>query len=444
MKASQFGKNFIWGTATSSYQIEGAFDLDGKSPSIWDTFSHTKGKVKNGDHGDVACDHYHLYKDDVKIMKQIGFNAYRFSLSWPRIIPNGAGKPNQAGIDFYNRLIDELLKKKITPWVTLYHWDLPQNLEDRGGWLNRDIINWFNDYTQVCANAFADRVKHFIVLNEPFIFIGMGYLLGTHAPGKRGFQKYLKAAHHTLLAQAEAARTLRAHKKSLKIGTTNAIQAVEPFRNIAKDEKVARAADAILNRMWVDPVFGRGYPSSAAPSLHDIARYAQEGDQDRIKFNFDFMGINHYTRVRFKANRLIPYIKGRPIQAESKAEYDTTAMKWEIYPRGFYNILKQFGSYPEIPEIYITENGMALEDEVVDGRVDDARRIEFFENYLAELLKAKKEGVNIKGYFAWSLLDNFEWAEGYRPRFGLVHVDFNSLKRTLKDSALWFKKFLKK
>ncbi|MCB1145175.1 MAG: beta-glucosidase [Leptospiraceae bacterium] len=430
-------KKFIFGSATSSYQIEGAWNEDGKSASIWDTFSH-KGKIKDKSNADIACDHYNRFQEDVEIMAQLNLDAYRFSIAWPRVLPLGTGKPNEKGIDFYKRLCDNLLEKSIRPFVTLYHWDLPQILEDKGGWTNRDIIEWFSEYTSVMHNALKDRVKDWIILNEPFVFIVLGYLLGVHAPGRRGFKNFFRASHHAMLAQAASARILRSLDSTARIGTTVSCTATYPARDNEKDRQAARRFDAFYNRFYIDPVVGRGYPMQDLPVLKKIKKYIMPDDDKGIQFDFDFWGINTYSTKLVKRNRVVPWLGYR----ELKRKLPRTAMGWEIDARGIHDLLMQFGKYPEIKELYITENGAAFDDRVEDGRVHDMNRIHYLNQHIDAVLKARANGVNVNGYFAWSLMDNFEWAEGFRPRFGLVHVDYKTLQRTIKDSGYWYRDFI--
>jgi len=400
LRAADFGNDFTWGVATAAYQTEGAYDLDGRRMSVWDTFSHTDGNVKNNQTGDTACDFYHLYPGDISIIRDLDFNAFRFSLSWSRIVPNGKTGVNQKGIDFYHRVIDTCLEKGIVPWITLYHWDLPQDLEDQGGWRNRDVVKRFSDYVSVCANAYGDKVKHWMVLNEPFAFTALGYMLGMHAPGRYGLKNFLPAVHHA----------------------------------------VVKRYDAFLNRLFIEPSLGMGYPVADLPFLHRIGKYILTNDESLMKFNFDFTGVQNYTRTVVQSNLIIPYLLGSPVSPKRRKVGQITEMGWEVYPEGIYRALKYLAKYP-VRDIYVTENGAAFKDVLIEGRIHDIDRIEFYKAYLQQVLKAKREGVNVKGYFAWSLLDNFEWAEGYRPRFGLVYVDFASQKRYIKDSGLWFKNF---
>ncbi len=443
-KRGDFGKNFLWGTATASYQIEGSHDKDGKGVSIWDTFSHIDGKIKNNENGDIACDFYNRYPSDIALAKKMNMEVFRFSTAWTRLLPNGIGKVNQKGVDFYNKVIDECLKKNLSPWLTLYHWDLPQALEDKGGWTNRDIINWFGEYTNLCADKFGDRVKNFMILNEPTIFSMLGYLDGRHAPGHKDVGKFLKVVHHISMVQAEAGRILRQKLKDAQIGTTYSCNIVQPITEEEQDKKAAEKLDVLLNRMYIEPAVGLGYPSETLPLLKNIEKFMQPDDMEKLKFDFDFIGIQNYTRVVVKHDEKSPLLGIKFVEAKDRNVPKMTAMKWEVYPEGIYLILKQFAQYKGIKKIIITENGAAFEDKLEGKKIHDKERIDFFETYLSEVLRAKKEGVPVEGYLVWSMLDNYEWAEGYHPRFGLVYVDYPTQKRYIKDSGLWFQKFLKK
>jgi beta-glucosidase len=441
LKRGDFGKDFLWGVATSAYQIEGAYNVDGRGPSIWDTFSHTEGKVKNNETGDIACDFYHKYPADINMVKDLNFNAFRFSLSWPRILPSGKTIVNQKGIDFYQQVIDKCLEKGIEPWVTLFHWDLPQELENRGGWKNREVVDAFSEYALLCAKTFGDRIKNWMVLNEPFAFTGLGYLLGMHAPGKYGLKNFLPAAHHAALCQGIGGRILKENVKNGKIGTTQTITVVDPFEETEEALIAVKRYDALLNRMFVEPAAGLGYPLADLPALSRIEKYMQPDDAELLKFDFDFIGLQNYTRVVVKNNSVMPVLHAVPVSPK-KRKAAHTEMGWEVYPEGICRALKAYAKYP-IKEIYVTENGAAFRDILIQGKVHDQRRIDFFKEYLKQVLKAKNEGVNVKGYFVWSLLDNFEWAEGYNRRFGLVYVDFKTQQRFMKDSGEWFREFLK-
>lgn len=441
LTASAFGTDFLWGVSTAAFQIEGAFDSDGKSSSVWDTFSHRRGKIKTKENADIACDFYHRYPEDIDLVHQLGFNAFRFSLAWTRIIPGGYGSSNTKGIDYYHRIIDKCLEKGIQPWVTLYHWDLPQALEDKGGWTNRDIISWFGEYVNLCTSQFGDKVSNWMVLNEPLAFTALGYLLGIHAPGKRGLGKFLCAVHHTALSQAEGGRIAKRNVPRGQVGTTFSCSAIEPHTNSEKDQKTAERFDAFINRLFVEPAAGLGYPIASLPFLKRIEKYMLPGDENKLKFDFDFIGMQNYTREIAKHSSLIPFMKGKQVAAKKRG-VEVTEMGWEVYPKGIYTVLKQFSVYKNFKKMYITENGAAFPDTPLNGKVNDERRVRYFDGYLREVLSAKKEGVNVQGYFVWSLMDNFEWAEGYRPRFGLVYVDFKTQERIIKDSGWWFKELL--
>jgi len=442
LNASDFGENFVWGVSTAAYQIEGAYDSHGKGPSIWDTFTATPKMIHNEENANVSCDFYNKYKEDILLMKSMHIDNYRFSISWARILPEGIGTKNEAGIQFYNDVINFCLEQKITPWVTLYHWDLPQVLEEKGGWTNRNIILWFSEFTETCANAFGDRVKHWMVLNEPMVFTGAGYFLGIHAPGKKGLKNFLPATHHAVLCQAEGGRILRKLVPNAQIGTTFSCSEITPYRKNNRDMKTAIKVDALLNRLFIEPALGMGYPTKDAPVLKKLQPYIHPKDMEDCKFDFDFIGIQNYTREKVKYSVLVPYIRAKIVKA-SKRNVQTTLMDWEVYPPSIYNMIKKYSSYRQIRKVIITENGAAFKDTVNEEGIIDTERIHFLHRYLGQVLKAKQEGLNIHGYFVWTFTDNFEWAEGYHPRFGLVHIDFKILKRTIKASGKWFSQFLK-
>ncbi|RDI96096.1 beta-glucosidase [Meiothermus sp. QL-1] len=441
VKREAFGPEFRWGVATSAYQIEGAVREDGRGPSIWDTFAHAPGRIKTGENGDVACDFYHRYAEDIALIRSLNFQAHRFSLAWPRILPEGRGRVNPKGLDFYHRVIDRTLELGLEPWVTLYHWDLPQALEDQGGWTNRAIVDWFAAYVEVCARAFGDRVRHWMVLNEPTVFTVLGYLQGKHAPGRRGLANFLPAVHHAALAQAEGGRALRACVPGAVVGTTFSASYVQAAGPTWLSRMAAAHYDAVANRLFLEPALGLGYPWNSAPFLHLLRRYIRPGDLERLAFDFDFIGLQTYFRqlVRFDPLQLGTWAQEVPHEARGG---ELTAMGWEVWPENLYLLLKQFAAYPKVRRIVVTENGMALLDTPEGDRVHDPRRIAFIEAHLAQLLRAKQEGVPVEGYFYWSFLDNFEWAEGYRPRFGLVYVDYPTQRRIVKDSGRWFQAFL--
>lgn len=440
---SAFGPGFRWGVATAAYQIEGAWNEDGKGPSIWDTFVRKQGKIRNGDVGDVACDHYHRVEQDLDLLQSMGVPDYRFSLAWTRLFPQGKGDRNQKGFDFYHRIIDACLQRGITPWVTLYHWDLPQALEDQGGWISRDTVGRFTDYADAATRGFGDKVKHWMVLNEPMAFVGVGYMMGLHAPGRKGIGTFLPAAHHAALAQAEGGRVVRSNVKDAEVGTTFSASWMMPWKDKEKNAKAAARADAVMNRFFIEPSLGLGYPTDTLPALKRIERYFREGDEAKLVFDFDFIGLQNYTREMVKHVLWPPVLWGKLVPPAKRGEdVSLTDMNWEVYPEGIYHLLKKFAAYKGVKKILVTENGAAFPDKVENGRVQDEKRIRFLRDYLSQVLRAKQEGVNVGGYFVWTFLDNFEWAEGFFPRFGLVHVDFRSQQRTLKDSAFWYRDFL--
>lgn len=439
--ASDFGKDFTFGVSTASYQIEGACNKDGKGPSIWDNFTKIKGKIYKNQHGDIACNFYENYKQDILMMKSMNIQHYRFSLSWSRIIPNGVGEINQKGINFYKDIINFCLECGITPWVTLYHWDLPQVLQDTGGWVNRDILSWFEKYATICAKHFGDRVKHWMVLNEPMVFTGAGYFLGVHAPGKRGLKNFLPSIHHAVLCQAIGGRVLRKLVPDAVIGTTFSCSQVTSFSNKPRDIKAAEKADFLLNRLFIEPSLGMGYPFSKISVLNRLKKYIKDDDLKKAVFDFDFIGIQNYTREIVKHSYFVPYLGAKIVKA-SKRNVNRTIMDWEVYPKSIYNMISQFNQYDNIKKLIITENGAAFSDSLIDGKVEDIKRINYLQSYLKEVYKAKQDGLEVSGYFVWTLMDNFEWAEGYKPRFGLVYTDYESEKRYVKDSGLWYKNFL--
>ncbi|AWI26262.1 GH1 family beta-glucosidase [Flavobacterium pallidum] len=440
LQRQQFGPGFHWGVSTAAFQIEGAVDVDGKGPSIWDTFTAKKGTVRNNDHAGMACDFYNRYEDDIALLRQLHIPDFRFSLSWSRILPNGQGNVNQKGIDYYNRVIDHLLECGISPWATLYHWDLPQALQDKGGWTNRDSISWFADYAALCAKHFGDRIPNWMVMNEPSVFTGAGYFLGIHAPGKRGLASYLKSIHHVTMATAAGGRILRSDTDS-QIGTTFSFTHIEPHTQRSKDMAACARVDTLLNRTFIEPILGMGYPDADLAVLRKMRRYMQPDDEQQMAFNFDFIGAQCYTREIVRSRWLTPYI-GAALVPAAKRSTETTDMGWEVHPPSMYHTLKRLHTYKNINKIIITENGAAFPDDIVNRQVYDGRRRDYLKAHLREVLRAKLEGVNVHGYFVWTLTDNFEWAEGYHPRFGLVHVDFETQQRTIKQSGYWYRDFL--
>ena len=442
MNKDEFGPDFKWGVSVAAYQTEGACDCDGKGKSIWDVFTSSKGKIRRGENANTACDFYYRYKEDIDLIKKLNIPNFRFSIAWSRVLPHGTGEVNAAGIKYYNDVINYCLSLGITPWITLYHWDLPQKLQDKGGWTNRGVIEWFKEFTKLCASSFGDRVKDWMVMNEPVVFTGAGYFLGVHAPGKRGLKNFLPAIHYATLAIAEGARELRKHCPNANIGTTFSCSFLQAFRDLDRDRKAVTRVDALMNRLFIEPLLGLGYPVKELPVLNNLNKYILEGDEEKLAFDFDFIGIQNYTREIIKNSWLTPYIGASLIKAENR-KVPLTTMKWEVYPESIYEMIKQFNQYKGIKKLLITENGAAFPDELINGKVNDEYRKQYLQNNIKQVLRAKKEGLKIDGYFVWTLTDNFEWAEGYHPRFGLIHIDFDTQKRTIKDSGLWYAEFLK-
>lgn len=438
---TQFGPNFLWGAACAAYQVEGAWNADGKGPSIWDTFTHKKGHVKNNENADTAADFYNRYKEDIALVKKLNLNVFRFSIAWSRIFPKGIGEINPKGVAFYHEVIDECLRQGVQPWVTLYHWDLPQKLQDEGGWINREVLKWFEEYVTFCTTEFGSKVKNWMVMNEPAAFVGLGYMLGYHAPGKKGISNFLKATHHACLAMSLGGRIIRKNVEQAHIGTTFSCSFVEPIDSKDKNVEAAKRIDALVNRLYIEPILGKGYPYDVFPALKRIEKYFEPGDEQLLAFDFDFIGLQNYFRVVGKHSLFPPVMFAKEVPATKRA-VPINEMNFEVYPEGIYKILKQFAQYKEIKKIIVTENGVCYEDHVVDGAVHDEKRIQFFKDYLSNVLKAKNEGVPVEGYFIWSLTDNFEWSEGYHPRFGVVHINFENQQRTVKDSGYWFQKQL--
>ncbi|SHF78229.1 broad-specificity cellobiase [Caldanaerobius fijiensis DSM 17918] len=432
----KFPDDFVWGTATAAYQIEGAANEDGRGESIWDRFSHIPGNVWNNQNGDVACDHYHRYKEDVQILKEMGVKGYRFSISWPRVIPDGTGKINQKGVDFYNNLIDELLRQGIQPFVTLYHWDLPQALQDRGGWTNRDTTDYFAEYAQQMFKQYGDRVKHWITHNEPWCTSFLGHAIGVHAPGLKDFSAALLAAHNVLLSHGKAVEVFRQMGLDGKIGITLNLTPSYPASNSADDLQAATISDGFSNRWFLDPVFKGQYPDDMVKVFGTFAKIPeiQESDMKLISSNIDFLGINYYSRSLVKHN---PDAQFGVETLKPEGQY--TDMDWEVYPQGLYDLLLRIKKdYGDI-DLYITENGAAFKDVVENDQIDDIDRLNYLKKHFEKAAEAIRDGVKLKGYFVWSLMDNFEWAFGYSKRFGLIYVDYETQRRLWKKSARWYK-----
>jgi beta-glucosidase len=438
-----FGPDFAWGVSTAAFQIEGAHNVDGKGESVWDNFTTKKGKILNADHAQTSCDFYNRYEEDIDLIHQLHIPNFRFSISWARLLPNGTGQINQAGIDYYNRVIDYCLEKGVEPWLTIYHWDIPYALEQKGGWTNREVVNWFSEFVTLCANSFGDRVKNWMVMNEPMVFTGAGYFFGIHAPGRTGMKNFLPAIHHVVLSIAAGGKILRRLLPDAHIGNTFSCSQIEPLTDKPRDVSAAVRVDALINRLFIEPLLGMGYPVKDLPILKNLQKYILPGDEDNMQFDFDFIGVQNYTREIVKYSFFTPYISARIVKAEDR-KVELTAMRWEVHPPSIYHMIKKFDAYPKVKNIIITENGSAFPDEVTDDEVHDPKRAQYLKDYLGQVLKAKNEGSNVNGYFVWTLTDNFEWAEGYHPRFGLIHVDHATQKRTVKSSGKWFADFLKK
>jgi len=443
LKRSDFGKDFIWGTATAAFQVEGAWNEDGKSESNWDHFTHEyKRKIKTHENGDVADDFYHRYAGDIELMRSMHIPAYRFSTAWSRILPQGTSAVNPKGIDFYNRVIDKCLHENIEPWLTCYHWDMPQVLEAKGGWTNRDMLKWFEEYVDVLSRNFGDRVKNWMVINEPMSFTLAGYMLGIHAPGKGSFKKFYASIHHATMGQGIGGRVIRANVKDANVGTTFSCITMDGWKDRPANIKAAKRMDTIANRMFIEPLLGMGYPVKDLPALKHVQEYIKEDDEQKIKFDFDFIGLQNYTRFMMKNFALLPIIHALPVKPKKFSQSDVTQMGWEVYPEGMYRIIKQFAAYPGVKKIIITENGAGFDDVVTNGEVHDVKRTQYIKDYLKQVLRAKKEGIDVGGYFIWSFMDNFEWAEGYRPQLGIVRVDYKTHERIIKDSGKWYSAFL--
>jgi beta-glucosidase len=429
----RFPPTFLWGTATSSYQIEGAVDEDGRGESIWDRFCRIPGAIGDGSSGAVACDHYHRWQQDITLMHELGIAAYRFSIAWPRVMPDGDGRIESRGLDFYDRLVDGLLAAGIEPWATLFHWDLPQALEDRGGWATRATAHAFVAYADAIARRLGDRVRGFITHNEPWCAAMLGYRDGVHAPGRREPANALAAAHHLLLSHGWAVPVLRTHAPNVPIGITLNLAPVHAASNGVADREARRRIDGDFNRWYLDPLYGRGYPSDMLRDHRDAGlvdatpRWLERGDLDAIATPTDFLGVNYYYR----------HVTPTVVQAPRE---QWTEMGWEVYPQGLWELLARLHLDYAPGRMYVTENGASWSDGPdADGRIRDARRIAYLRDHLAQAHRALADGIPLAGYFAWSLLDNFEWQHGYRQRFGLVWVDAVTGERRVKDSATWYR-----
>lgn len=442
----KFPTAFTWGAATAAYQIEGAWNEAGKGESIWDRFAHTPGKIEDGTNGDVACDHYHLWPEDIARMQSLNIRAYRFSIAWPRILPQGTGSINRAGLDFYSRLVDGLLAAGIVPFVTLYHWELPQALQDQGGWPVRSTAEAFVEYVDLVTRHLGDRVKYWITHNEPWVVAFLGHQMGVHAPGWQDWPAALRAAHHLLLSHGWAVPLIRRNSPAAEVGLTLNVSPGEPASASAADFQACRFHDGHIQRWFLDPLYGRHYPAdmvadyTARGYLPSGLNFVQEGDLAAIAVPTDFLGINYYTRAVLRDEQAADNLPQTVFQSP-RSEW--TDMGWEVYPEGLYQILNRLHFEYRPPKIYITENGASYGDGPDStGRVRDERRVAYLREHLAAAHRAIQNGVPLAGYFAWSLLDNFEWARGCAQRFGLIWVDYDTQRRIPKDSALWYKEVI--
>ena len=442
MPNHHFPTGFLWGAATAAYQVEGYPLADGAGPSIWERFSHMPGKMTNGDTGDIACDHYHRYLEDVGLMTDLGLDAYRFSISWSRIFPEGTGRVNQKGLDFYERLVDALLAKNIKPMATLFHWDLPAALDDRGGWLNRDIAAWFGEYASLMFNKLDDRIEFWATLNEPWVVTDGGYLHNALAPGHGSLYETPIASHNLLRAHGRAVQAYRAIGKK-KIGLVVNIEPKYPASQTPEDLAANARADAYMNRQYLDPVFRGSYPEELAEMYGRAWPSFPESDFDEIRAPLDFVGIYYYTPAVTKNDPSVMLERATRVRQQG-AIYTETG--WEVYPQALTDLLLWFkGRYGTTP-VYITENGSAFYDppSPINGAIDDPLRVYYLGLHLEAISNAIAQGVDVRGYFAWSLLDNLEWSHGYTKRFGIVHVDFETLQRTPKTSAKFYRDFIKR
>lgn len=435
---TELPKDFIFGVATASYQIEGAAAVDGRGPSIWDEFSQTKGKVKNNDTGDIACDHYRLWESDLDLIKSLNVDSYRFSFAWPRVQPNGTGGINEKGLAFYDRLIDGCLERNLQPFATLYHWDLPLPLHNAGGWTNRDMAYAFADYAQIIANRFGDRLASLTTFNEPWCSSMLGYLHGVHAPGIKDLPQALKAVHNQHLAHGLAVQVIKSSKPSLPTGIVLNLQSVYPGSESQLDQDARVRHEIFNNGIFLDPLFKGHYPEEFVDELGQHLPLDWETDLSTIHQPLDFWGLNYYTPARVqhdsKANAVYP----RTIDAPSKPDIARTDIGWEIDASTFQDLLINVYNKYTLPPCYITENGACFNDGLIDGVVNDAQRLQYLEQHITAVANACAANIPVHGYFAWSLMDNFEWAEGYAMRFGLVHVDYETQVRTIKESGKWY------
>lgn len=428
-----FPPEFVWGVATSAFQIEGAAIEDGKGLSIWDTFCQLPGVIADSSDGDIACDHYHSWEADLDLIAGLGVNAYRFSISWPRVQPGGAGAWSEKGLEFYDRLVDGLLARRITPYVTLNHWDLPAELQTTGGWADRNTVHRFVEYACVIAARLGDRVASITTHNEPWVMSILGHETGIFAPGVKNRAIAMQVSHHLLLSHGLALEAMRAQGCKAKLGIVLNLAPMHPATATQEDQRKAQLEDGLLLRWYMEPLFKATYPQDVLNFLGEDAPKIEPGDMQIISTTMDFLGINYYSRSVVSANG--------PWDVKQSG-FDITDMGWEVYPQGLTELLLRLHRDYAVPPIYVTENGGAFKEELIDGRVQDKDRTQYLASHIAAMGEAMRQGVRMEGYMVWSLLDNFEWASGYEKRFGIVHVDYATQKRTLKDSAMWYRDFL--
>jgi len=431
--ARRFPAGFLFGTATAAYQIEGGHDADGKGPSIWDTFCRRPGAISTGETGDIACDHYHRWREDVGLLRRLGCNAYRLSISWPRVLPVGSGAVNEAGLAFYDRLIDELLANGVRPFVTLYHWDLPQALQDKGGWSAPETVEAFGRYADAVARRLGDRVRDWITLNEPEVVAYAGHYVGVHAPGIRDFRTAVLVSHHLLLAHRAAAAAIRAAHRESRIGIALNLSPCDPASDTPADAEAAVRMDGYLNRWFLDPIFGRGYPTDMVDLYRPYGNWELNGYDGRL----DFLGVNYYARRVVRASSDGP-LRGERVDPEG----EHTSIGWEVHPASFRRLLVRLHHEYAPAQLYVTENGAAYDDMVVDERVNDSARVSFLTRHFDAAAGAVADGVPLRGYFIWTLMDNFEWAHGTSKRFGIVHTDYLTQRRRVKASGEWYRRLI--
>ena len=433
--ARRFPPGFVWGFAASAYQIEGAANEDGRGASVWDTFCRQRGAVVNGDNGDVACDHYHRYRDDARLMGELGVSAYRFSVSWPRVLPTGTGQVNERGVDYYQRLVDALLAAGVQPMLNVFHWDLPQALQDRGGFANPQIVDWFADYAELLASRLGDRVTDWMTLNEPAVFAFLAHADGIHAPGVRHWPTAMRVADNELRAHAAAAQRIRAAVRGARIGIAVDVNQASPATDSDRDRVAARDYHATRDGWFLDPLFGRGYPDAGLRAHHAAGHLEGVELSDPPAGDLDYLGLNYYRRETVAAKSDEPF----DWEVMPPTEAEVTEMGWHVAPDGLRDVLLDLQRDYSPAEIVISENGAAYRDLVgADGQVRDASRQSYLARHIAAAADALESGVPVTGYYVWSLLDNFEWSYGYTRRFGLVHVDFSTQRRTVKQSGRWY------